>query len=55
MRVYRVLMGISDEYRPLGRPRGRWEDNNKCIFKIWGRETWIGLIWLRIGTVGGHL
>jgi hypothetical protein len=24
----------------------------KLIFKKWDRETWTGLIWLRIGTGG---
>ena len=28
-RVYRVLVGKPDGRRPLGRPRGRWEDNIK--------------------------
>jgi len=28
-RVYRVLVGKSGGKRPLGRPRRRWEDNNK--------------------------
>jgi hypothetical protein len=23
------------------------------IFKTWGGEVWTGLLWLRIGTVGG--
>jgi hypothetical protein len=27
----------------------------RWIFKKWGGETWIGLIWLRIGTGGGLL
>jgi len=27
--VYRVLVGKSEEKRPLGRPRRRWEDNIK--------------------------
>ena len=27
--VYRVLVGKPEEKRPLGRPRRRWEDNNK--------------------------
>ena len=26
-RVYRVLVGKPEGKRPLGRPRGRWEDN----------------------------
>jgi len=27
----------------------------KWIFKKWDLEAWTGLIWLRIGIVGGHL
>ena len=27
----------------------------RCIFREGGREAWTGLIWLRIGTGGGHL
>ena len=27
--IYRVLVGKPEEKRPLGRPRGRWEDNIK--------------------------
>ena len=27
--VYRVLVGKPEGKRPLGRPRRRWEDNNK--------------------------
>ena len=27
----------------------------KCIFKKWDVGIWTGLIWLRIGTGGGHL
>ena len=27
--VYGVLVGKLEGRRPLGRPRGRWEDNNK--------------------------
>jgi hypothetical protein len=27
--VYRVLVGRPEGKRPLGRPRRRWEDNNK--------------------------
>jgi hypothetical protein len=37
--------------RPLGRPRRRWEED----IKIDLQETWVGLIWLRIGTGGGLL
>jgi hypothetical protein len=28
--VYRVLVGQPEGKRPLGRPRGRWEDNIKA-------------------------
>jgi hypothetical protein len=27
----------------------------RWIFRKWDVGTWTGLIWLRIGTVGGHL
>jgi hypothetical protein len=27
--VYRVLVGKSEGKRPLGRPRLKWEDNNR--------------------------
>ena len=54
--AYRFLVGAPEEMRPLGRPRRRWGDNIKMILKEegWGGE-WAGLIWLRIGTGGGHL
>jgi hypothetical protein len=29
--AYRVLVGSSAGKRPLGRPRGRWEDNIKIV------------------------
>ena len=35
--------------RPLGRPRRRWEDNNKMDLQEEEGD------WLRIGTGGGHL
>ena len=53
--VYRVWVGKPDGKRTLGRPRRRWEDNIKMNFEEVGGEAWNGLIWLRIGTVGGHL
>jgi len=51
--AYRVLVGKPEEKRPLGRPRHRWEDNIKMDLQEvkWG--SWIGLIWLRVGTGGG--
>jgi hypothetical protein len=53
--VYRVFMGNPEGQRPLRRPRRRWEDNIKMDLQEVGWETWTGLIWLRIGTGGGHL
>jgi hypothetical protein len=52
--VYRVLMGKTEGKRALGRPRRRWQDNNKGLQEVgWG--AWNVLIWFRIGTGGGHL
>jgi len=51
--VYRVLVGKYEGKRPLGRPRHRWEDNIKMDLQEVG--VWIGSMWFRIGTVGGHL
>ena len=54
--VYRVLVGKSEEKRPLGRPRRRWEDNIKMDFQEVGcgsidwielaqyRERWQALV-----------
>jgi hypothetical protein len=53
--VYRVLVRKSEEKRPLGRPRRRWEDNTKMDLQEVGCGVWTGLKWLRIETVGGHL
>jgi hypothetical protein len=48
--VHRVLMGKAEGWRPLGRPRRRWEDNIKMEVVVG-----TGWSWLRIGTGGGHL
>ena len=54
--VYRVLVGKSEERRPLGRPRRRWEDNIKtdlqevgCVYTDWiglaqDRDRWWTLV-----------
>jgi len=54
--VYRVLVGKSEERRPLGRPRRRWLDNNRmdlqevvCEFMDWiglahDRDRWRTLV-----------
>jgi hypothetical protein len=42
--AYRILVGKPEGRRPLGRPRRRWEDNIKLIFKKWdGDMNWIEL------------
>jgi hypothetical protein len=43
--MYRVLMGKPEGKRPLGRPRHRWDDNNKTnLQKVGCRgRDWIGL------------
>ena len=52
-RVYRVSLGTSEVKRPLGRPRLDGRITIRWIFRNCDGEN--GLIWLRIGTVGGHL
>jgi hypothetical protein len=44
--VYRVLVGKPEEKRPLGRPRGRWEDNIKIDLQELGcgDMDWIELV-----------
>ena len=51
--AYRILVGKPERQRPLGRPRHRWEGTIKM--DIQEVRTWIGFIWLRIGTGGGLL
>jgi len=51
--LYRILVRKPEGNRPLGRPR--WEDDIKTDLKKWDVGAWTGLIWLRIGTGGGHL
>jgi len=53
--IYRVLVGKPEVKRPLRRPRRKWEDNIRWIFRKWDVGTWTGSSWLRIGTGGGHL
>jgi hypothetical protein len=50
--AYSVLVGRSGGQRPFG--RRRWEDNIKIDLQYW-EGSWIGLVWLRIGTGGGLL
>jgi hypothetical protein len=53
--MYRVLVGKTEGKRPLGRPRRKWENNIRMNLQKVGCGVWIGLGWLRIVTVGGHL
>jgi hypothetical protein len=53
--VCKVLVGKPDGKRPLGIPRHRWKDNIKMDLQEIEAGVWTGSIWLRIGTVGGHL
>ena len=53
--VYRVVVGIPDRKRPLGRLRLRWEGNIKMDLHELGCGDMTGSIWLRIVTGGGHL
>jgi hypothetical protein len=48
--VNRVLVGKPEGKGPLGRPRIGGRIKLRWIFR-----KWTGLIWLRIGTGGGHL
>jgi hypothetical protein len=42
--AYRVLLGIPEGKRPLGRPRHRWKDNIKMYLQEagGGRMDWTG-------------
>jgi len=54
----RSILGFGGETsgkEPLRRPRRRWEDNIKMDLQEVRRGAWTGLMWLRIGTGGGHL
>jgi hypothetical protein len=57
--VYKVLVRRLEGKRPLGRPRRRWEDNNKMNFREMGIDgaNWIWLAqdrvqwWAFVNTV----
>ena len=53
--VYRIVVGKPEGMKPLGRPKHRWVGNIKTDLQEVECGVWTGLIWLRIGTVGGHL
>ena len=43
--AYRVLVGTSDERRPIGRLRSSWENNITMVLEEvgWGGTDWIAL------------
>ena len=45
--AYRNLLGKTEEKRPLGRPRRRWEDNIKMDLQEvgWDGMDWTDLAW----------
>jgi hypothetical protein len=43
--VYRVLVGTPEGKRPLGRPRCRWEENNKTDLQEIGCG---GMDWIKL-------
>jgi hypothetical protein len=52
--VYRVLVENPEGKSLLGRPRRKWKNNILKRFFRKREGVWTGLIWLRIGTGGGH-
>jgi hypothetical protein len=54
-RKYRVLVGKTEEKRPLERPRRRWEDGIRMDLGEVGWGVWSGSSWLRISAYGGLL
>jgi hypothetical protein len=52
-KVYKVLVGKSEEKRPLSKPRRRWEDGIRWVVGRLTCGVWIAFDWLRTGTGGG--
>jgi hypothetical protein len=53
--AYRVQVGKREGRRRLGRPRHRCDCTAKIFLQEENGSVWAGLIWRRIGTVGGPL
>ena len=53
--VYRVLVGKPEGKNHLVDPGVDGRIILRWIFRKWDVRIWTGLIWLRIGIVGGHL
>jgi hypothetical protein len=54
-KAYKILVGKSENKRPLGRSGRRWEDILKWVSNKWSMNVKIGLKWLGIGSSGGLL
>jgi hypothetical protein len=52
---FRVLVGKPDGKNHLEDPDVDGKAILKWSFSMWDGGPWTGLIWLRIGTGGGHL
>jgi hypothetical protein len=48
---FKILTGTPVGKTPIGRPRGRWEDNIRMYFKEISIIRGIGLIRLKIGII----
>jgi hypothetical protein len=54
--AYGILVEKSEGKSALGKPKRRWDDNIKMdLQEVRGEGALTGLIWLGIGTGGGHL
>jgi hypothetical protein len=53
--VYRVLVVKPEGKNHLKDPRVDGRIILRWIFRKWDVRAWTGLMWLRIGTGGGHL
>ena len=49
--MHRVLVGKPEGKRPLGRPRRRWEDNIKVVFK---EVVCVPRYWIALPEDGDH-
>jgi hypothetical protein len=51
--VHTISVAKPEGNRPLGRHRGKWEDNIKIDLTKLDGMIWAGFVWLRIGTSVG--
>jgi hypothetical protein len=53
--AYKALEGKPGGKKPFGRTKRKWRIVLRWISRRRDGEAWIGLIWLKIETWGGHL